>query len=351
MIHETTYELDWIQRLSGKLGKRGDPKILEKVIHAFTLLEQLKMAGLDFIFKGGTSLLLLSALPRRFSIDIDIITMIPPKELPAYLDKVLTTGKFSRWVDDNERKHATNAPVGHYKFYYTSKVGSGYEEPILLDVLFTENPYPKLFAMPLSHAWLQTEGEKPIVYIPAIESILGDKLAAFAPSTIGILYEKNRPVEIIKQLYDISFLFDLANEFDQVKTSYIRNAENEMKYRSLSLHWRDTLRDTFQACLTITKRNTNAPTFTHLQKGISNIANFILERFHLDQAIVCSAKTAYLSRLLHLDNISIQRYANPDQIASLKIEDPEYSKLNKLKKSIPEAFFYWHQAITLQSKL
>lgn len=76
MIDKATFELEWIQRLSGELGKRGDPKILEKVIHAFTLLEQLRMAGLDLIFKGGTSLLLLSSFPRRFSIDIDIITSI-----------------------------------------------------------------------------------------------------------------------------------------------------------------------------------------------------------------------------------------------------------------------------------
>jgi hypothetical protein len=117
-----------------------------------------------------------------------------------------------------------------------------------------------------------------------------------------------------------------------------------MKYRGLTLHWRDTLRDTFQTCLTITKRDTNDQSFTHLQKGISNIVNFIIERFHLDEAIICSAKTAYLSRLLHVDDISVQRYTGPSQIASLKIEDPEYSKLNKLKKSIPEAFFYWYQA-------
>ena len=52
---------------------RGDPKLVEKVVYAFGLLEQLKQAGLDFIFKGGTSLLLLTDPPSRFSIDIDII--------------------------------------------------------------------------------------------------------------------------------------------------------------------------------------------------------------------------------------------------------------------------------------
>ena len=44
-----------------------------KMIMALSLVENLKKAGLDFIFKGGTSLLLLLESPLRFSIDIDIV--------------------------------------------------------------------------------------------------------------------------------------------------------------------------------------------------------------------------------------------------------------------------------------
>jgi Nucleotidyl transferase AbiEii toxin, Type IV TA system len=348
MIDKETYQLEWIDRLSKELGKKGDPKILEKVIHAFTLLEHLKMAGLDFIFKGGTSLLLLSRRPRRFSIDIDIITPLQAKELPPYLDKIVTMGTFSRWVDDNGRKHVAEAPVAHYKFYYTGKVGTKYgEEPILLDVLFAANPYPKLIELPISHAWLRTSEEILTVKVPAIESIAGDKLTAFAPATTGILYEKDRPVEIIKQLYDIAFLFDLADDFRLIRESYIKNVEEEIKYRRLDLTWKDILQDTFQVSLTIALRDPKNEHFAHLQKGISNIINFILERFHLEEAIICSAKVAYLSKLIQTDMVSVQRYTGPDQIATFLIENPEYSKLNKLKKTVPQAFFYWYQAMQM----
>lgn len=346
MIDKATYELEWINRIAEGLGKRGDRKILEKVIHAFTLLEQLKIAGLDFIFKGGTSLLLLSPAPRRFSIDIDIITSVHPADLPNYLGKVVAMGTFSKWVDDNERKHVIDAPVGHYKFYYTSKVGSKYgDEPILLDVLFIANPYPKLVELPVRHDWLQTTGDILTVNTPAIESIAGDKLTAFAPNTTGILYEKNRPVEIIKQLYDIAFLFDLSTEIELIKASYIRNAEDELKYRKLSLSWKDTLKDTFQACSIITKRDQKNKHFLHLQQGISNIVNFILEKFSLEEAIICSAKTAYLSKLIQADTITIERYMGPDQIAAFTIEDPEFQKFNRLKRTLPEAFFYWYHSL------
>ena len=43
----------------------ADPSILERTIFAFGLLETIRRVDLPFIFKGGTSLLLLLDEPRR----------------------------------------------------------------------------------------------------------------------------------------------------------------------------------------------------------------------------------------------------------------------------------------------
>ena len=51
----------------------ADPTLIEKVTKAFHLVEELSKTDLEFIFKGGTSLLLLLNKMHRFSIDIDII--------------------------------------------------------------------------------------------------------------------------------------------------------------------------------------------------------------------------------------------------------------------------------------
>ncbi len=346
MIDKKTYEITWIEQLSVQLGKRGDPKIIEKVIYAFTLLEQLKASGLDFIFKGGTSLLLLTPVPRRFSIDIDIIVSGRSKDITPYLDKVISMGSFKKWIDDNQRKHSIEAPVSHYKFYYDSALGSKFgEEPILLDILFTPDPYPQLAKVALQHQWLHTNDEIFQVSIPTAESILGDKLTAFAPNTTGILYGKNRPVEIIKQLYDIAFLFDQSKDFHLIQESYRKVVENEIRYRKLSITWKEVLQDAFETALIITQRDIKNERFLHLQKGISNIVNFVLERFRIEEAIICAAKTAYLSKIILAGQTSVHRYTDPTQIASLSIESPQYSKVNKLKKTIPEAFFYWSQAL------
>lgn len=76
MIQEKTYARDWVMGKSIEYmrGKRkADPTLIEKVTKAFHLLEELAKTNLKFVFKGGTSLLLLLSQLHRFSIDIDII--------------------------------------------------------------------------------------------------------------------------------------------------------------------------------------------------------------------------------------------------------------------------------------
>jgi hypothetical protein len=47
-------------------------------------------------------------------------------------------------------------------------------------------------------------------------SILGDKLTAFAPNTTGIPYKKGKHIEIIKQLHDVSKLIDNITDISTV---------------------------------------------------------------------------------------------------------------------------------------
>jgi hypothetical protein len=64
MIDTSSLSAEWLTEKRKKYSK--DPSIMESMIHALYLLEQLKLTGLDFIFKGGTSLILLMEQPYRF---------------------------------------------------------------------------------------------------------------------------------------------------------------------------------------------------------------------------------------------------------------------------------------------
>ena len=344
MINAKSYTIEWINDLRNKLGKRIDPKLIEKVIYALTLLEQLQLNNLNFVFKGGTALLLATETPKRFSIDIDIITEESEDKIKEVLEKINQLEIFIRWEDDNNRKHTADAPIGHFKLFYKSVV-DGQEEPILLDLLYTPNPYPETKEYPINHSWLATSGKETLVVLPTFEAILGDKLTAFAPKTTGILYSKNRPVEIIKQLFDIGFLFDQITDLNVVKKSYTRVVQEEIDYRKLDINADEVLKDTWNVCYTLAERNMKSEEFKHLQLGIKNFANFIINRFSIEEAITAAAKVAYLTSLLNKENQEIERFKDPLEIKDWLIKDPAYNKLNKLKKTNPEAFFYWYKSI------
>lgn len=57
MISGETHTKEWLENTRNLL-KGKDPILIERVIKALTLLEQLKLQGVDFIFKGGSALLL-----------------------------------------------------------------------------------------------------------------------------------------------------------------------------------------------------------------------------------------------------------------------------------------------------
>jgi len=345
MINSETHTIDWIFNLKNKLGRRIDPKLIEKVVWALTLLEQLKINGLNFTFKGGTALLLATEKPKRFSIDIDIITEHSEKEIIAVLQKTVDEKIFLSWEDDNNRKHTPDAPIGHFKAYYKSVV-DGNIEPILLDLLYTPNPYPENQEVKLKHPWLSTAEGESIITMPTFDAILGDKLTAFAPKTTGILYSKNRPLEIIKQLYDIAFLFDNITNLEVVRSSYNKVVKVEIGFRKLDITATKVLEDTWQACYTLAERDIKSEEFNQLQVGIRNFTNFTIDRFNIDEAITAAAKVAYLSKLLQSSKeVNIERFKNPLEIKNWIIEDQEYNKLNKLKKNNPEAFYYWYKYV------
>lgn len=344
MIHTKSHTIEWITNVRNTLGKRIDPKLIEKVIYALTLLEQLQLHNLNFVVKGGTALLLATETPKRFSIDIDIITEESEDKIKEVIEKVTQLEMFIRWEEDNDRKHTPDAPLGHFKVFYKSVV-DGHEEPILLDLLYTPNPYPETREYLINHSWLATSGENTMVVLPTFEAILGDKLTAFAPKTTGILYSKNRPVEIIKQLYDIGFLFDQLTNLNVVKESYARVVREEIGYRKLHIDVDEVLKDTWNACYTLAERDMKSDEFKHLQLGIKNFTNFIIDRFSIEEAITASSKVAYLTSLLNKENQEVERFKNPLEIKDWLIEDPTYNKLNKLKKTNPEAFFYWYKSL------
>ena len=116
MIDYNAIDIHWIEKVS-KANRKADMTLVEKTIRALVLLEGLSKAELPFVFKGGTSLMLLTKSSKRMSIDIDIIMPDVPERLTETLEHIATKQGFIR-VEPQERNAANNVPKTHYKFWY-----------------------------------------------------------------------------------------------------------------------------------------------------------------------------------------------------------------------------------------
>ena len=314
------------------------------------MLESLVLSGCPFVFKGGTALMLHMDSAKRLSIDIDIICP-PGTNIEEFVQKYAQKYGF---VDVKlvERVSPHNVPKTHAKFFYqVTYVTNTETEYILLDVLFEDILYHDVVQLPIQSLFLKSEAAPVMVNVPSKADMLGDKLTAFAPNTTGIPYfkgEKDCSMEIIKQLFDVASLFDEMDDLTVVAETFKKFATVELGYRNLDhKNVSQVLDDIFQTSLCLCLKGQEAPdTFKLLQTGTKRIQSFIhSEKYNIDRAITNASKAAYLSVLI-ANGITKAAHFDSQNIEPLRdavINEPLPTKLNKLKKSNTEAFFYWNE--------
>lgn len=347
MITQNSFTKDWICQVSKRY--KADNILVEKSIRALSLLEGLSETSLPFVFKGGTALMLIFKEPHRLSIDIDIILPPDSLELNTIFQHIATRKGFSRF--EEQCRIPGMVPKAHYKFFYTSAVERK-ESYILLDILFEQIPYNRIMELPIANIFLATEGEYRKVRVPDANNLLADKLTAFAPRTIGVPYRKGDSecgMEIMKQLYDIGVLFDKADNMMSISAVYRTIAEQESKYRDEHFSVEGILQDTMDHALSICfRKSQNNVEYQVLERGIKQVSSHIFsEPFHIEEAILSAAKAYYLVSQIETDGITIEKYSSrqSERMRDWLFTDYEYTKLNKLKKSNPEAFFYLYLAL------
>jgi len=353
MIDRQNITIQWINKVA-KENRNADKILVEKVIRALLLLEGLVKEKLPFVFKGGTSLMLHLNSTKRLSIDIDIILPTAPKNLEDILDTVAKEQGFIR-KELQHRNTTSKIKKEHYKFFYMPIHKSNKEEEyVLLDILFEEINYERVIRIPIQSTFIPIKGQPLLVDVPCLEGILGDKLTAFAPNTTGIPYFKKddrMSMEIMKQLYDIGNLLDVVSDAKIIKSTFFRFAATELAYRSKSgMNEKDVLEDIMQTSLCIVTRGTDGKgDFEELLLGIQRVSGFIFsESYHLEKAILHASKAAYLSALISNDAKLVEKFKDPLELKDWLIAEPLNTKLNKFKKSNPEAFFYWYKVYQLK---
>ena len=349
MIKKECYTQSWIETKKNEFG--GTPYTIEKVIYAFTLLEALVISGLDFVFKGGTSLLLHLDKINRLSIDIDIVCNEDDAKIEMVVESISGISPFKRSSkDDRGERGLPNRE--HFRFYYNS-IDSGKEENVILDIVRDKCGLP-LSEKEISCYVFDTEGDPLKVKIPTIEALLGDKLTAFAPNTIGVPFVtekgKKRELQVIKQLFDVGELFSNANELSKIKEAYSLNFKVENGYHENKYSINEVLEDTKHHCMIILHHIMKGYDYpdvsAEMLSGIHKLTNHLIGiKFRYNNEAKIAAAKAYLLCEYILGNCNLKEIDLKYEVVKLKtLSDKKLisklSHLERLKAINPEAYYY-----------
>lgn len=359
MIAEICFTAEWLEKKRREL--RGvDPALLERALHAFALLGHLAESELKFVFKGGTSLLLHVPVIRRLSIDIDILCSAPAAELDRILAEVAKVAPFISYGED--ARGSRGLPERrHFKFFYTPLVTGNPASYVLLDVVEEVDIPHEVVSKPITPQLLEIRREI-LVTVPTIESLLADKLCAFAPRTTGVPFAPANgappdTMQIMKQLFDVGELFSLARDLEAVRRVYERVFAQENIYRGGQFTREDALNDTLDIarrfCLTGFRGALKHADVQLLEDGRKRLEGHLINHsFDPQAAKVAAAKAALLAQLILSEATSealreSQTVPAPERMRLLEIAG-DWHYLNRLKVINHEAFWYWFQTNELR---
>lgn len=348
MVNPVTFSYEHIKDIS--LKYHIDCELTQKAIYALCLVDALRGENLDFVFKGGSSLMLLFDTPRRLSTDVDIIVNNDVDIVP-FLERIAQKEPFVGF-EEKKRKTTKSIKKRHFKVFYNSKLNNK-QYSVLLDVVYEKDNYSSTIDIPIKMAFLVEDGNTK-VRVPDCNSLLADKLTAFAPHSTGIRFNNedgtnDKRLEVIKQLYDISCLYDAITDFENIRNTYFKVLQKEIEYRNNEFDYEYCMSDTFYSALSIlTKGKFMSNDYPNFIDGFQKIRPFIIgkNKVNSNNAYLISAKTMLLVSCLKT-NTDIKTIIIKE---CPLLTNPEFNKINKIRPIDREAYNIAYYAIQLWTK-
>jgi hypothetical protein len=277
--------------------------------------------------------------------------------------KIGQTAPFTGWDEDKRGTSTGRDPLPqrrHFQFFFPSQRTPTGKAHVLLDVVQEAQCPHDIVQRPIRTAFLVPDREITVT-LPTIESLLGDKLTAFAPTTTGVRLRKQggevgEVMQVAKQLFDVGVLFEHATDFAALARAYYGVQAQESGYRE-NLHSRDaSLADTINACLGVTASGLRrAPTTLFpdtplLLDGFTRLKGHLTQRPPDDNGRrILAARAGFLAAHLRsgrsLDFAAVRYTQSVAQVEALRaasLRGHALAWLDGIKTTNAEAYHYWH---------
>ena len=237
------------------------------------------------------------------------------------------------------------------------------EPSIQIDVIECESPYATLVEQPLKAAFLEIEEEISVI-MPNACSLLGDKLATFAPSTIGYPYQpisrtgkegEPRPIKVLKHLFDLGVLAGLNLSIADTISTYERVFAEQLKIRGDHITMDAALDDTQDAAFWVSRVGgrrapKDEPKLDFMAKGIRALASHLFQApFGKDESRIAAGRAALVAEIVRQKDTSFDlQKALTDPLDNEYIKtsqlETHWTDLNTIRGTNTIAYSLWEQA-------
>lgn len=215
--------------------------LAEQAVACLELAAELAATGLDFVFKGGNSQLILLPEPQRFSIDVDIATGATREQVVAAVEQAVARYDFfTRWT---HRQHKTKPwlPLTSFELFYQSHYTNDAESLVMLDAILQPCPYPAQRRAVACGELYRTGAE---VSVPTVPGLIGDKLLTLGPFTLGIPVGKKKAGQRLKHLFDVAHLAALTDDYAAIRRSLDACLAQELAIQQRTMPLAEVVADT-----------------------------------------------------------------------------------------------------------
>lgn len=256
------------------------PDLCELVVHCLEVVAQLSASGLEYRFKGGNSQLILLDTPRRFSIDVDIVTTVEKEHLSEVVGGIVE--KHPRFTRHEVRPHRTKPwlPILSFKLFFESQYPQDEEPFVILDAVLEPPAYGGVVKPVVCGELYRSEQT---VELPSISGLLADKMLCISPKTVGIPLGKNKEGHRLKHVFDVANLSRHSPDWEEVAGALETCLAQENQIQKTEWTFPEVHEDTVKFCRLVLEHAEPPPVeqlepgtyFDEIVRGFPEVGSFL----------------------------------------------------------------------------